>query len=152
MNRYWILKQQSDNPTTYTKLSCYLPWIAKQYFMSYQDNTGSDNACTVGSGDSTEGQKTCRSTFSNVLEEVNELEEECKFPFWYGGVKYEKCILLYKDGFTYPVFQCPIRDITTKIDGVNSFPSLPIGEKICISDSSTELSPLDPNINCPEGE
>ena len=35
-NLNFFLKQSSSNPTAYTKLYCYLPWIAKQYGLKYK--------------------------------------------------------------------------------------------------------------------
>ena len=53
----WKLKQRSDNPIVYTKLSCYLPWIASQYNMTLESvsNTSSESSstdfeCLNGSG------------------------------------------------------------------------------------------------------
>merc|ERR1719225_1188435 len=49
-----LLFQESANPNVYTKLSCFLPWIAEQYGMSY-DNTGiTEDECISGTGNKTE--------------------------------------------------------------------------------------------------
>ena len=32
----FYLSQRSSNPTAYTKIYCYLPWIAKQYGLHYK--------------------------------------------------------------------------------------------------------------------
>ena len=41
----------SLNPLVYTKLYCYLPWIAEQYGLEYSGTTSDDPACLFGSGD-----------------------------------------------------------------------------------------------------
>ena len=40
--RNWRLYQFSKNPTVYTKLICFLPWIAKQYDLSHNFNEDVD--------------------------------------------------------------------------------------------------------------
>merc|ERR1719322_1603814 len=40
-NRF-LLNQQSENPSVYTKLSCFLPWIANQYDLTYDGVAGDD--------------------------------------------------------------------------------------------------------------
>ena len=47
----WILTQRSDNPIVYTKLSCFLPWIAAQYGMTLGRNFSPFQECLVGTGD-----------------------------------------------------------------------------------------------------
>jgi len=151
----YTLEQRAENPATYTKLSCFLPWIAAQYNMNYENTGLPDPACSQGTGDPQDGQNICRNTPSNFFESQNELEEECKFPFYYNGVKYDECILYNEGDFLYPVFRCPIRDITTKIDGFNSFTSSSLTEGHCIAKNNDENNPqnpedfvLDPNIDC----
>ena len=106
------LRQVAENPTIFTKLSCYLPWIAAQYNMEYQHSGVADRACQVGAGDPHDGQNPCRSTPSRLF--GDEAEVECKFPFYYKGVKYEECILFIELEFTYPVFRCPTRRILVR--------------------------------------
>ena len=44
--------QRSNNPTVYTKLSCFLPWIAKQYGLKYENkDLDNDSSCSEGTGD-----------------------------------------------------------------------------------------------------
>ena len=144
----YILRQQSQNPTTYTKLSCFLPWIAEQYNMKYEMTDTMDKACNTGSGDPDDGENTCRNTQSNI-DQYHKIEFECKFPFYYNGRSYNECILLNEDGFVYPVFRCPIRDIKTKINGVNSFNfSSLVDGGFCLSDPEDEQSELDPFAEC----
>jgi len=38
----------SNNPSVYTKLSCFLPWVAEQYGMSYKLPIEKDLFCTEG--------------------------------------------------------------------------------------------------------
>ena len=81
------LSQQTENPSTYTKLSCFLPWIAAQYNMTYLANKDVDTACSVGSGNPEDDNEPCRMTPSNIIE-VFTGKFECKFPFYYN--KHEK--------------------------------------------------------------
>jgi len=151
------LIQRADNPATYTKLSCFLPWIAAQYNMNYENTGLPDPACTQGSGDPQDGKNTCRTTPSNWAELRDDLELECKFPFYYDGVEYDECILYKEDDFVYPVFRCPTLNITTKINGINSFNSSSLVGGICIADNEdydyeNPQDPakflLDPDIEC----
>jgi len=144
----WKLIQRSENPTTYTKLSCFIPWIAAQYNMEYEHYGSLDQACYTGSGDPQDVENLCRNTHSNHFDFLSDIEVECKFPFYYNGKKYDECILLDEEDFVYPIFRCPIRDITTKIDGINSFEFSSLVEGICLSDYENELSELDPTKEC----
>ena len=106
--------QYAENPTIYTKLSCYLPWIAEQYNMRYQGAGTEDTACQQGTGNKDVGNNPCRGIsygwdpddqgFNLIT-----TEKECKFPFFYRGVKYHECILFTELEFTYPAFRCPTR-------------------------------------------
>ena len=111
------LYQSSQNPNVYTKLSCFLPWIADQYRMSY-DSIGSDDECTNGVGDKTEVKEAgeCRTQAAYLLNEAL-----CIFPFYWNGKRYDGCIMLDEDEFILPVFRCPIYNTVNKIDGINSF-------------------------------
>ena len=110
-----ILDQRVQNPTIYTKLSCYLPWVAEQYNMKYQNSDEEDKACQKGSGDKNVGNNNlCRATevapksiTSLGVQTLETIELECKFPFYYNGVKYHECILFTELDFTFPVFRCP---------------------------------------------
>ena len=37
------------------------------------------------------------------------------FPFYFRGKLYKDCVLFEEENFFYPVFRCPVRNITTKI-------------------------------------
>ena len=140
------LNQQTENPSTYTKLSCFLPWIAEQYDMEYEDTESPDPACLVGSGNPNDGDELCRITPSNLIE-IFTGEVECIFPFYYKNKKYDGCILFEEDEFVYPVFRCPTRNITTKYEdtGINSFDFLPLVSGYCPEDSMDSTSPLNPD-------
>ena len=43
-----VLQQESSNPSVYTKLSCFLPWIAEQYNMEYDASSNTDEECEAG--------------------------------------------------------------------------------------------------------
>ena len=132
----------SNNPSAYTKLSCFLPWIAKQYEMDYEPEVEFDPTCTVGtpatisknesclvpqdawflpSGQKTEKRKEkCQNTPSSLQEDFAG-ERDCIFPFYYNERKYNECIVFTEDGFVYPAFRCPIYNIRRKRDGLNDF-------------------------------
>ena len=52
------LLQNSENPAAYAKLSCYLPWVAEQYGMSY--DAPEDESCTTGTGPQRPYKTECR--------------------------------------------------------------------------------------------
>lgn len=134
------LGQMSTNPSTYTKLSCFLPWVAEQYGLSYDGDT-TDESCRMGTGQK-ETTEPCRETVSNLLGK----ELECIFPFYYEGKLYDECILLQEDGFVYPVFRCPVRNITTKINGINSYQFQETTQGLCCKNMT-----CDPNdTTCPD--
>merc|ERR1711892_631318 len=124
----------SNNPSAYTKLSCFLPWIAAQYGMDYEpeedsvpsscskENPGSistDKNCTVLEGANAVKEK-CQNTPSSLQEQFAG-ERDCIFPFYYNGKKYDHCIIFTEAGFVYPVFRCPIYNIKTKRDGISDY-------------------------------
>ena len=109
-----FLRQESQNPVVYSKLSCHLPWIAEQYDMDF-DAIDTDPECleAVGSEEvSDEDTRECRAVSP---------EEKCIFPFYLNGERYDSCAMMEQDGFLFRVYLCPIYNITTKIDGINSF-------------------------------
>ena len=109
------LLQNSENPSVYTKLSCYLPWIARQYGLAY-DSVLDDN-CYKGTGPSPPYNTDCR---QNPGTDLSNKEHKCIFPFYYRGQgPYDRCMLFEEDGFVYPVFRCPTRNITTKFKGTD---------------------------------
>ena len=90
-----------------------------------------DEECTRGIGDVEDVKqieaKNCRdvplsyfdfeATFSNETE-LQELP--CIFPFYLDGVRIdETCVQFNLGGLNYPVFTCPVRNITTKHPGTN---------------------------------
>jgi len=105
------LTQLSENPATYTKLSCFLPWVARQYGLDYDGDPATDQTCSQGTGEKISTQP-CRETVSNLL--TNRPERDCIFPFYFRDKLYKECVLFEEDNFVYPVFRCPVRNITTK--------------------------------------
>ena len=117
----FIMEQLSENPAAYAKLSCYLPWIAEQYGLSY--DVIPDESCSKGTGPKVPFNSTheydavCRNTLGTDL---TGREHPCIFPFYYRGKgPYDRCMLFEEEGFVYPVFRCPTRNITTKFPGTN---------------------------------
>merc|ERR1712032_619814 len=110
-----LLFQETTNPSVYTKLSCFLPWIAEQYDMDFTKSVeDSNDECSSGSGDITDyNSDTCRCTCPG--------EDLCIFPFYWNGKLFDQCTFLEEEEFLFPVFRCPTRNITRKITGINSF-------------------------------
>ena len=120
ITRYAFLNQFSENPTVYTRLSCYLPWVAAQYDMEFSPEGETHPDCHDGHGDITEvTAEVCRTTPSGDNWDTREgIEAECIFPFTFNGVEHNSCILGTEETFTRPVFLCPIRRIK-KYDGTS---------------------------------
>jgi len=130
----------SNNPSAYTKLSCYLPWIANQYGMDYDYGEPSDPKCSNGNPGSVSTDPRCLREESEVRESQVQSEERekcfntpsnlqeylwgekpCIFPFYYNGRMYNECVVFTESEFVYPAFRCPVHNITTKRNGVNDF-------------------------------
>ena len=178
-----VLFQLSNNPSAYTKLSCFLSWIAEQYDLEFESPVEDDVQCVEGTGDIQDvtevENKDCRSNPSSYFESSPfSVQEElpCLLPFYLENQRIEACIQLgrqereapkiYKlsseiDGLNYPVFTCPVWNITTKYPGTsfNSYTTtnltslLDINGGLCPDESMQNpgdlLPPLNPDIsNC----
>ena len=115
LRRSSFLFQETTNPSVYTKLSCFLPWIAEQYDMDFTYNIEDANQeCTRGSGDISDyNSDTCRCQCPG--------EDLCIFPFYWNEKLFDQCAFLEEQEFLFPVFRCPTRNITRKINNINSF-------------------------------
>jgi len=175
----------SNNPSVYTKLSCFLPWVAEQYGLDYDPPGEKDIQCTVGRKETISDNEACllprtrlidekpREKCQNIPSNLQEFlagEQDCIFPFYYNGRKYDKCIVFTEGGFTYPAFRCPVHNITTKTpDGINDF-TINIDRDVtdqqnkdcpsfacqifqtpwyCAINASDKFSELDPTLDCP---
>ena len=107
------MRQFSENPAVYAKLSCYLPWVAAQYDMEYTPPGDPDPACLTGNGNITEvTAEVCRTIpFNSKWGERNVIEASCIFPFSLNGESHDTCIMDELEDFTRPVFRCPIRTV-----------------------------------------
>lgn len=105
----------------YAKLSCFLPWIASQYGLSY--DAVPDESCSKGTGPTVPFNSThdYDSVCRNAPGTDNfRKERPCIFPFYYRGKgPYDRCMLFEEEDFVYPVFRCPTRNITTKFPGTD---------------------------------
>ena len=109
------INQLSENPSVYTRLSCFLPWIAEQYGMSYKV-TEKDVRCEEGTGDINEvGGDQCRTTPTDFIDIADKKESLCIFPFYLEGREYNQCTLIEIKDFTRPRFVCPVRE-AIKVD------------------------------------
>ena len=89
-SRFWFferngdnfLRQFSENPLVYTKIHCFLPWIAAQYNMDYTPPEATDPDCLTGNGDITQvTARQCRTNPSNNAWDRRErIEAPCLFP------------------------------------------------------------------------
>merc|ERR1711915_1042018 len=70
-------------------------------------------------------------------------ERECIFPFYFKGKKYDECILYEELDFVYPLFVCPVQEVTTKTDGINDYSDVSYSDGLCPGDQSDQI--LDPN-------
>ena len=138
-----IVYGSSFNPLVYTKLYCYLPWIAEQYDLEYSGTTSDDPACSLGSGDPEVDNSTiCR----NIPSSRNGIERECIFPYYVDDrLINDTCFNLNEKDFLDPVPRCPIWQIINKsVDGIpiyNSSDSRLILRGYCPGDNDE----LDPN-------
>ena len=114
-NRTNLMIQETRNPSVYTKLSCFLPWIAEQHNMIFENKIEDENQeCSEGNGDINDFDAgECRCNCPG--------EDLCIFPYYWNGKLIEQCALLEEEEFRFPIFRCPIRNITRKINGINSF-------------------------------
>ena len=149
-----IVYQVSDNPLVYTRLHCYLPWIAEQYGLDfdYEEIPGDDPSCFTGFGKTDEDVNVrCTNTPSTVKEIQEGIEKPCIFPYYVDGkLINDSCVKFESDTFLDPVSRCPIWNITTKIDGINSYNSsdsrlINVGGYCPGADGTT----LDPEVTCP---
>ena len=89
-----VLDQASENPAVYTKLSCYLPWVAAQYDMDYSPPGDPDPACFTGNGDINEvTAEVCRTNPFNYRDRDDSIEATCLFPFTLNGQSHSTCIM-----------------------------------------------------------
>ena len=129
-----LLYQATRTPAVYTKLSCFLPWIAEQYDMDFDANQEDYNniECTQGTGNISDYNTEECNTASRG-------ESPCIFPFYWNGKLKEQCVFLDEEEFLFPVFRCPTRNITRKIDGINSFYYKDIIKQVRLGSSETLL-------------
>jgi len=126
--------QSTESPLAYTKLSCFLPWVAEQFGLSYEDRSPNDEACLRGTGqrppfNSThEYNAVCREKKgidrnpgepNLTVGDGKGSEHPCIFPFYYKDKLYDRCSLLETSNFVAPVWRCPVRNITTKYPGTD---------------------------------
>merc|ERR550532_3296344 len=117
----------TESPIAYTKVSCFLPWIAQQFGLYFPP--ADDEACVSGNGEKPpfnsthEYDSTCRTT---VASDVYGDERECIFPFYWGDKLYDTCALYSPANLAVPLFICPTKNISTKYPGtdINHFPDI----------------------------
>ena len=65
----------------------------------------------------------CASSPANIEQQFSDVELPCIFPFYFNGELFDTCIQLNQDDFVFPVNICPIRNVTTKVNDINSYTS-----------------------------
>ena len=134
----WKLIQYTDNPSVYTKLSCFLPWVAAQYGLLYDNDN--DTACYQGQGDPLDkDKKNCTTNGWDVgSNPERSFKAPCIFPFYFDGKRYDECIVSEIYGFTQVVYRCPYRNSTSKFNGTttNNFTSAAFTEGYCLDEES----------------
>ena len=112
------LTQESINPSVYSKLSCYLPWIAEQYSMEYEAEDNSDPDCINYSGNieevTAEVCTTIPTTYVDTLILTDNVEAECLFNFTLDETEWDGCAISGISDFTLPVFKCPVRTVKNR--------------------------------------
>ena len=123
---YGELTQESQNPSVYTKISCYLPWIAEQYGMEYEaDENNIDPDCVTGTGDITEITADVCTVIPTLYTDsgqplidgrslIDPVEAECIPNYTVDNTKWDGCLVSGIQDFTHPVFKCPIRTIKNR--------------------------------------
>ena len=131
--------QSAEAPIAYTKLSCFLPWVAKQFGLSYDAGLGTDDACVTGWGErpaiyAGRYDTTCREAVGQIGDPY---KRPCIFPFYVDDKLYTECGLFGEPSFIVPVWRCPVYNITRKKDGINHFLKEEIEDAhgLCLSDS-----------------
>ena len=146
----WGLVQSNGNPLAYTKLSCFLPWVAQQYGLSHEGDP--DNpSCTMANGERKPSQP-CRTKEVRQDENGQFTERRCIIPFYSRGRRYDECALLEPSNFVYPVFRCPQYNSVKKTDGINDYGDMEPNSFYCLN-SKFELDISIPGapLNCPTG-
>ena len=147
----FAFESYTENPLAYAKISCYLPWVAQQFGLSYDDRSADDEACMKGSGQKPPFNSThqyeavCRETKGG---DFNRIESPCIFPFYYKDKLYDRCALLETSNFVVPVWRCPTRNITTKYKdtAINHFEDDALTKEICF-DLATAMATCDGTSN-----
>ena len=154
----------TESPLAYTKLSCFLPWVAEQFGLSYDDRSAGDEACLKGTGQKPPFNSTHK--YDAVCRETKgankgHIERPCIFPFYYKGEgPFHSCTLVQRSNFVVPVWRCPTYNITTKFRGtdINNFEDdLDEVTSICLDEKTCDgaggpgcIQQLDPAItDCP---
>ena len=135
-----LLNQISENPAVYTKISCYLPWIAAQYNMDFTPHADPDPECLNGKGDiNDQTAELCRANPFGYNDQIDGTEAICLFPFTLNGVAHSECLTDQIEGFIRPVFRCPIRTVKGAGAGGTEYTDLHITGGGIASDGAADL-------------
>jgi len=139
----------SESPLAYTKLSCFLPWVAEQFGLSYEDRSPNDEACLRGTGQKPPFNSTHQYDAVCRQKKGSDFfggEHSCIFPFYYKDKRYDNCALLETSNFVAPVWRCPVRNITRKYPGtdINHFEDDALTRENCIDLAAAVAAGCDP--------
>ena len=116
-----VLKFTSISPNVYTRLSCFLPWVAGQYNLTWEGPGPEDPKCTTAEGDLDDFNQTyCGTLPDPTVRDVGAgqqapVELPCVFPYFYDGKYYDGCLQFSSNGFIIPAFFCPVFNSTEKM-------------------------------------
>ena len=104
----------SENPSVFTDAFCYLDWIADQYGMTMPDSYKKPSSCTEPKGSIDDiDEKICRASghiwgTNTVNSLISRGDTYCDFSNQMDdkGNRFDKCRLLFQEGFAYNLFQC----------------------------------------------
>ena len=140
---YEGISQFNESPSIYTRLSCFLPWVAEQYGLYHPESQ--ERECRESRG-SREVSEECRTNPEGHTHFARGIfgEERCIFPFYYKGQLYNECIVSPTSDFVFQVV-CPVRNSTSKMKGINNYGDGELLPGFCLKDQEVILEASD---NC----
>ena len=131
------LTQASESPSIYSRLSCFLPWVAGQYGLRHKGEERQE-LCRESRG-SRQVTSDCRTIPDSLHPSLSQAEERCILPFYYQGNLYNECMVSPLSDFVFQVV-CPTRNSTQKVAGVNSYGNKDYLQGYCLNEDG-EVDP-----------
>ena len=124
--------------------------MARQYRLSYDGDPATDETFCQGRGGNLNAV-TCRETISSTVTTISSFygtERKCIFPFYYDNQLYTECASIGPSQLVYPIYRCPVRNITTKapwtnptnnqVEMINDFQQLDPSTGVCVKNPTPE--------------